>query len=121
MVLQEVARDENLRLGVAMVGLHGNSAQIYSQGPYDVVHTKSFEAARDQALLAYQRLGRMIQPWDHGWLQKIEETEQRLYDRQNVLGESGITDRGLIDMIGEYERIKREREQQHGSGGSASN
>ena len=119
LVLQDVSREAEQQLGMAMIDLYSNSAQIYSQGPYDVVHTKLFEAARDQALLSYQQLGRVTQPWDQAWAVRIKETKERLYDRQNVLGETGITDRGLIDMVSEYEQLKREREQQHGSGNSA--
>lgn len=111
-IIRELEREETLRLGIAKVNLCINSAQIYTQSVYDIVHTKLFETAYDKALLIYNRLGYLMQPWDKKWDERIKEVERSIYDKQNTLGDTGITDRGLVAMIADYERIKREREQE---------
>jgi hypothetical protein len=102
-----------------MIGFHSSSAQPLVYSPhFDRVDWQMFNNCRDEALLTYQRLGSLLHPWDESWRKKIEETRARLYERTNEIGDTGLTDRGIVEMIKRFEQIKVQRAQNE-SGGSA--
>ena len=107
MVVNEFERREALDLGKAMVAFHAGSAQIFAKSDQQRVETKIWELSREQGLLAYQRLGLMSAPWDKVWREAIDSTESRLYERTNQIGQSGLTERGIVDMVTRFEAAKK--------------
>jgi hypothetical protein len=111
LVLQELARDEGVTLSKTMANMHASGAQAMVLNPGSQVWWKLYEHANDQALLAYQRMGRLMRPWDQSWSEALDTTQRRIYDRAHEIGETGLSDQGIIQLITLYEREKQRRAQ----------
>lgn len=109
MVLNEMTRMESIDLGKAMISFHAGMAQVIVKGRGDTVETKLWELARNHGLLAYQRLGSLLNPWDESWTKAVERTEKAIYDTANEIADSGLTDRGIIQLVTEFEKAKQRR------------
>ena len=106
-ILNELERTEAVDLGKALVYFHAGSAQLFTKGPGQHVETKIWELARSQGLLAYQRLGVLSSPWDKQWQDAAQKTERSLYETTHEIGDSGLSERGIVDMITKFEETRR--------------
>lgn len=108
-MLQELAREEGIKLSSSLIGLTSSSAIPIVRGPGDTVDYTLHQLGRDQALLMYQQLGSTLYPWDDSWREKMKETKSRIKQITHEIGDTGITDEAIVDMISEYEKLKQQR------------
>ncbi len=121
--LSELSRDDALKLVRSAIDYHASGAQILKRrvgnqltGEYrDTFMWDLYTSCMDKAQLAYQQMGQLISPWDASWGEVIKKTKARIYDKQNEIGDTGLSDRGVVDLVKSYEALKkrkrREREQ----------
>lgn len=105
---------ELLREDLAALQLH--LAKVHAAGAQILPHTTSshswtmYDFQMDRALLLYQRVGALLQPWDDSWKTHAEETEKRLRDRGTKIPGTDLTREALVKLIKEYEEVRLQRQ-----------
>lgn len=89
-----------------MINYHTSGAQVLNIGPAQELKWNLFEWSRDEALMVYHRLGGLMNPWDDSWKEETARTKKRLYDRQHEIAGTGLTDKGIVKMVKEFEDFK---------------
>lgn len=111
LILQELSREETFELGKAFIGVSAIGAQAITRMPGSEVDLRLLVACRDEALLNYQRIGYLLNPWDSSWEERMKETEKRVYERREAIGETGMTESNIVKLVAEYEKEKQRREE----------
>lgn len=118
-ILRDLEREDALALQRMKLRIDAAGAQLLSYNPAaDQVVWRLYEAGMTRAAAAYQRAGSLLQPWDVGWQEALDQTEKRLYDDANMIGDTGLSDKSITALIKEYEEVKKKRESRRESGGS---
>jgi len=108
LILNEQSRDDETRLAELLATIRIGCAQLYEKRLDSQVSTDLFNLSFDQAALQFNRLGKLLQPWNPQWLQFIEDTEKRIYKQQNAIGDTDMTGDDLVWLAKKYEELKAE-------------
>lgn len=112
-VLGELAREDQTRLNETMAHMKAASAQLLAKSQYQALLWEIFEDGNDRALLAYQRMGKLLCPWDDSWQLAMDKTNERIYNRDNEIGDTGFSDESIVKLIRDFEAAKSAWESKH--------
>ena len=110
LLLRELARTDEVTLQQTRATVNASGSQVLygSGGPL----WKLFQHAQDCALNNVNRMGRLMRPWDDSIKEEIKKTDKRIYDRGNEIGDTGMSDRVLVQQIKDYEALKQRKERE---------